>query len=293
MPEDLSLIVVSSFEQYEDLVNNHLNGIVDTAYLRRHVLDVEYFAKMYGMPSPVCDPFSSQYLEWEIGFFEFLSGKPYNYVAEGLSLDALTEQQKPPTVDWSLEHRIERTRLYMEVLERIQPQQGACVLEMGFGYGDLLEWLGRCGCKVFGIDASEDFLAYALHRLTAQSIQATLSQGSFYDVEYMDVFPEIVIFEASFHHCGEPVRLLEILHKKLAPNGKIYFFNEPILPHADRPWGLIRYDGESLFQIRYRGWLEFGFRLDFFEALLSKTGYKIANAHLMSNGYTLYEAMKV
>ena len=62
------------------------------------------------------------------------------------------------------------------------------------------------------------------------------------------------------------------MHKILKPKGKIYFAAEPITNIFPLPWTL-RMDGESLFVIRKHGWMELGFRSDFFSDLLIKTGW--------------------
>ena len=62
------------------------------------------------------------------------------------------------------------------------------------------------------------------------------------------------------------------MHKILKPKGEIYFAAEPITNIFPLPWTL-RLDGESLFVIRKHGWMELGFRADFFSELLNKTGW--------------------
>jgi len=285
--------LINSFEKYDQLIKGHVDGTVDNGQLCRQVLDFDCFAQLYGIDHPKCDPLLPAYLNWEIGFFEFLSGKKYDYANEGLALNLTEEHSKPPTMDWGIDYRVERTRVYMEIISRIRPQPGACVLEMGFGYGDLLELLGRCGCRVFGIDASPDFLEYTKSRLSSQNIEAGLLAGSFFDIKKIGVAPDVIIFEASFHHCNDPYGLLKTLWDIMPSHGKIYFINEPILPQADRPWGLIRYDGESLFQIRHRGWLEFGFRKDFFDNLLSMANFTVKSVSPLGNGYDIYEVIKL
>ena len=86
---------------------------------------------------------------------------------------------------------------------------------------------------------------------------------------------------------------MESLYEKLSLNGRIFFLLEPIMPYFDRPWGFVRYDGETWYQIRKNGWLEIGFREDFFEQLLLRTGFKIRKIHILYKNSTVYEVVKI
>ena len=86
---------------------------------------------------------------------------------------------------------------------------------------------------------------------------------------------DYIAFDAAFHHCETPVEILSLLRRKTASDGMLVFFNEPITDYFDRPWGFIRSDGETAFQIRKHAWFEVGIRTDFFKELLEKTGWKL------------------
>jgi hypothetical protein len=143
------------------------------------------------------------------------------------------------------------------------------------------------------VDASQSFVRYVNKVLGAQNIKAKLKHGAFYDVGAFSTIMDIVIFEASFHHTDDPVRLMETLYSITSKDAKIYLLNEVISENFDRPWGVVNYEGEALFQIRTRGWLELGFRPDFLYEMAKRTGFMISNVYTQCGSNNLYELIKV
>jgi 2-polyprenyl-3-methyl-5-hydroxy-6-metoxy-1,4-benzoquinol methylase len=298
-----SKILIHNFQEYDEFLHIYIHGDYeeknDKEFLGKYALDFESFVDAFGTRPPDCDPFSTEYMDWEMAFFTFLSGRNYSFVSEGITYDEVKNHMSlPPTTNWNIEgnndiaFRTSRMRDLAEFLDICCPLPNMHVLEMGCGWGYLLEQFGRCGCRITGIDASEGFVAYTKHLLSNQNIDNEIILGSFYDVENIDGEFDLVLFDASFHHCGEPLRLLKILSNKVSKDGRIFFFNDVINEFYDRPWGIVRYDGASLLQIRARGWLELGHRLDFFKELLTRTGFYLSNTYKMSSGSTLYEARR-
>jgi len=285
-------ILMHTFEQMDAFVNDYVQGNYkgrDIEFLHKYKIDFQSFVTLFGTPHPNCDPLSDEYWNWEMSFFEFLSGRNYCYDSEGAIADL---SNKIPTIDWDINTRVNFMHLYANFLSIVRPKPGMNVFEMGFGGGNVLELFGRCGCKVFGVDASKSNFEYVRDMLHSQNIDAKIIKGTFYDIEQFEESFDIVIFESSFHHCGEPVRLLEMINKKLSQDGRVYFLHDVITNDFDRPWGVVRYDGETIAQIRFRGWLELGYRLDFFEQLLHKTGFKLEKIHAMTDGSQMFEVMK-
>lgn len=291
-----NLNFIRNFEEYDEFIRKYeqcdFDGQSLQEFQQSYCLDFDSFVNLFGTPPPTCDPFSDEYMNWELSFFQFLSGREYRFEAEGAQSDIAERVKKIPTCDLNVETRVVMMRTYADFLEKSRPERGTRVLEMGFGNGNLTELLGRCGCIVTGVDASFSDSEYVKHRLKSQNIDAKIIHGTFYDIEKTDDIFDFVVFDASFHHCGEPMRLLEILNKKTSADCKVFFLNEMIYPHVFRPWGLVCLGGEPLLRIRINGWLELGFRTDFFEQLLLRTGFKLKDTYQMCNGSTLYEAVK-
>lgn len=288
------LEIIKNFEQLDSFVKKYQQGDYEGAeaqFLNSHVLDFKCFEDLFGKPRPNTDPFSDEYSRWEMSFFQFLSGGEYSFNSEGLDVSSYMDM--PPTIYLNADTRIYHMHMYADFLNIAKPLAGMKVIEMGAGFGDLLELFGRCGCSVTGIEASKSYSEYIAQRLATQNIDAKSIHGSFYDIAQLDDIYNLILFESSFHHCGEPVRLLKLCHKKLSADGRIFFLNDAISPHYDCPWGVVRYDGETIMQIRMRGWLELGYRTDFFEQLLQRTGFKVDNIYTLHNNTMLYEVSKI
>ena len=300
LPEDNDKIMITGFNEYDQMIEEikkvhrgESEETNDRILLNKYCLDFDEFVALFGSSPSDCDPFSREYTDWEMAFFSFLSGAGYDTKSEGLSNeDIAVHDNEPPTIYWDIDTRLLYMKTYTEFLDKCRPAMGMTVLELGCGWGNLLELFGRCGCHVTGIDASEGHADYTRNLLNALNIDNDIICGSFYDIENVDREFDIIVFESAFHHTGEPMRLMNILADKLKENGRIYFLNEVFNDSYDRPWGIVRYDGESVFQIRYRGWLELGFRLDFFIELLGRTGLKLSNTYSMPNSTELYEVVK-
>ena len=253
------------------------------AFWGSYQLDHQSFIALFGkLPPSESDPFSEAYSSWVMSFFEFVSGKKYSFDSEGnISNDKM---DKPLAVTFDFDYRMWHMRVYTDFVKIVRPQYGTRVLEMGCGFGHLVAFMERLGCEVTALDASKSMLNFINKKyVSEQNVKVNLIHGSYYDIEDYEGYFDVIVFESSFHHCGEPVRLLEILRKKLSQNGRLFFLNEPILSSYDAPWG-IRYDGESIMQIRKNGWLELGYRLDFFEELLSRTGFHKMKTHTLHDG---------
>src|SRR5262249_59834888 len=82
-----------------------------------------------------------------------------------------------------------------------------------------------------------------------------------------------VLFYESFHHCHDHAAMIARLDGLVADGGAVVFAGEPITDDFPMPWG-VRLDGHSLWAVRLRGWLELGFRTDYFLGLLDRHGWR-------------------
>jgi len=293
-----NITLIRNFEEYDEFVRRVKNeegfDVQNiAAYLNSFKLDFSSFVEAFGSPHPDCDPFSQEYIDWEMAFLTFLSGKKYEVESEGiLKAEAEHFNKEPTGFHWTLQSRTTQMRTYADFLDICKPKKGMKALEMGCGWGNLLELLGRCGCHVTGLDVSEAAVKYLRDSLTSQRIPNEMICGTFSDIEKTDTIFDMVVFEASIHHSNDPLNVLKALYNKMHENSKLYFLNECISELYDRPWGVVLHYGEALYQIRYRGWLEFGLRLDFFEELLKKANLTLQDQHVLSNGTVLYVAVK-
>ncbi|HBU12914.1 MAG TPA: hypothetical protein DEB31_09400 [Clostridiales bacterium] len=285
---------ITTFEEYDEFIELCKQYEKDQEALLKvcaeYILDPQPFFKLFGSMPYEGDPFSREYADWEFAFFEFLSGQKYFSGNEGAGMET---EELSATLFYPCQSQIRSFERCAKFLKAIRPNAGDRVFEMGFGWGALLEALGRCGCRVAGLDVSKTLCEYVKRRLGDQNIEANLINGSFFAIEQVEGTFDCIIFESSFHHCADPVRLMNIVSKKLAVGGRLIFLDEPVYPVLDRPWGVTRYDGQALMAVRMQGWLEYGFRADFFEQMLQRAGLKLQAAHQQAVGTPVYEAVKI
>lgn len=149
---------------------------------------------------------------------------------------------------------------------------GSSVLECGCGLGGLSEFLTLSGLAVDALDVNETQCSIVKRRLQplvehgGPESHVICEDLSSY-LSTTDRIYDVILFEASFHHFMNHQDILhEIVSRHMNSSSLILFINEPILKQKTKilpyAWGP-RLDGESLFQMRRRGWLELGYTEDY------------------------------
>jgi SAM-dependent methyltransferase len=151
---------------------------------------------------------------------------------------------------------------------------GRRLLEYGCGSGFFTVMIAASGYDVTAVDINADALKVLDALAATRKLTVKTFNGVFGQVPDEDDQFDLVLFYESFHHCLEFHTLLDTLHGRLRDGGVLIFANEAVYPDFDKPWGL-RLDGPSLFEIRSKGWLELGFREDFFLELLTRHGWSV------------------
>ena len=122
------------------------------------------------------------------------------------------------------------------------------------------------GVDVSGVDIDAPSVEASRRQAEALDLPVELEQAPFGEGFAGRRFDRIVFFEA-FHHAWDFERLLERLHDRLEPGGRIVFCGEPIAPAPlvaiPFPWGP-RLDALSVLCMRRWGWMELGFQHEFF-----------------------------
>jgi len=222
------------------------------------------------------DPFSPEYRAWVLEIYRAIAGGEYNPLNELTS----TKQGKDLfKIGYPYHSRnpavVASTYAQLtQALNSLNEKPPASVIEFGAGWGNLALPIARTGYSVTVLDIDK----YFIKRLKKEASRAGVKM-SFVVSGFLEFVSEkrgaydVVIFQQSFHHCDDPLRLLiGIRENVLAANGSVYFFSEPITKELVFPWGL-RYDGESLWAIGCNKWFEVGFQQDFFASLLLRGGY--------------------
>ena len=281
---------ITSFFEYDEFIDKCRSLLKDEDKLRilmdSHILDGRKFIEQFDT-NQTDDPFSAEYSEWEKKFFEFLSDSDYLIDKEGMEVKTDDEIDEilnfPMYASWKIEKYIAFHEKVFDLLRVLNLDKSSRVIEMGFGGGGLIDVFCRLGFNnLSAIDISPAACEIVRRRCAASGITANVHCGQFFDIENLNSGFDTIVFDSSFHHCDDPVRLLSALRKKISQNGQLAFLNEPIMEHAERPWGIIRYDGECIMQIRMRGWMEMGIREDFFIEALKRTGWSLSQRHIGS-----------
>ena len=123
------------------------------------------------------------------------------------------------------------THLYAwgHIMQHMDLAPGGRVLEYGPGSGQFLLMLARMGFAGFGVDV--DAVALEGIRLQAEAMRLPVAVeralfGAGFDGERFD---RIVFYEA-FHHALDFQSLLQRLHDRLNPGGRVLLCGEPVVP---------------------------------------------------------------
>jgi 2-polyprenyl-3-methyl-5-hydroxy-6-metoxy-1,4-benzoquinol methylase len=148
------------------------------------------------------------------------------------------------------------------------------VLEFGPGFGNTTVALAQMGHHVTAIDIGQNFVDLINARAAKVNTSVEAIVGDFSKVHDLEGTYDAVLFFECFHHCSDHLDLLAGLDRVVAPGGRVLFAGEPIARSMEVPWGL-RMDGESLWAIRTKGWLELGFRRSYFVHALARYGWRV------------------
>ena len=241
----------------------------DAAYNLFKNTEIEY--PQFKSKNPLSDEFRNNIFD----LYKQISGKSnYEVTTEESYLDIDKAVYNPyPYQTKSVERLALYHHLLAKLMSMINLPAGASILDMGCGWGTTSLELSQIGFKVTSLDINNYFCQLVAKRAKLLKIKnIDIVNDDFLWIEKTNKKFDAIIFFECFHHCWEFERLLKNMHKVLKPKGKIYFAAEPITNIFPLPWTL-RMDGESLFVIRKHGWMELGFRSDFFSELLNKTGW--------------------
>lgn len=222
------------------------------------------------------DPSSNEYRSVQLRLYEQLTQSTYDVVKEETQFDRAHMLRWPfPYVTRSATTVGNYLMMYGDLIKEMSLPAGAHILEMGSGYGSLTYQLASMGYRVTCADISEKLLEYVRTRCAGLPGAVDTIQCDMNDFSITGVYDAVIFFE-SFHHVLNHADLVRRMALCLQDNGILVFAGEPIVASDSQivpyPWGL-RMDGLSLWAIRRQGWLELGFRFDYFNGLLSRSGW--------------------
>lgn len=219
------------------------------------------------------DPDSTEYRAAQMRLYEYVSGRT-SYDAETCEATPFTQEN----IDFPFPYFTRSCRevgqnliaagILMRALDT--PVSGR-ILEFGCGYGKMTIELAQTGFDVTAVDVCAPFLDLVRNRCRALGREINTVHADMLHYEPEQKFDR-VIFNACFHHCSDHIKMVKRLDTLVAPGGKVYFSSELIHDDFPVPWGLHPY-GYALWSIRRHGWLELGFRTDYFLGLLGRHGW--------------------
>lgn len=263
-------------------VCNAAEAISDDAM--RAVFPTFCMAPPRGLPS---DPYSEGYRVAQLEFYRGIAGKPYSTANEATHFDVDALARRPfPFVTNSSATAGAYFMAIGYLLRCMALPAGSRVLEFGAGWGISSVWLAQLGHHVTTVDIEPDFCKLIRRRAAQEGVRVEVINADFFWIEQQNRQFDAVIFQGCFHHCDDHLRLLRALVPAVAPDGRIFFGAEPVMADFPQPWGL-RLDGNSLWAIRKNGWLELGFRADYFRQALARTGWFAVHRAIAGGGDTL------
>jgi 2-polyprenyl-3-methyl-5-hydroxy-6-metoxy-1,4-benzoquinol methylase len=228
------------------------------------------------------DPFSPSYRDFQMALYERISARSYDPRNEVTKFDVASADRRPfPFYTGSCRTVGFFTLGVGFLLQTLDLEPGARVVEFGAGWGNTTIAMAQTGLNVTAVDIEADFCDLLRLRAKRHDLDLTVVNADFFWAETVTEPFDAAIFFECFHHCADHARLLRGLHTAVKPGGRVYFASEPITPDFPVPWGL-RMDGESLWAIRSNGWMELGFNDKYFRDVLARTGWA-ARKHAYSD----------
>jgi SAM-dependent methyltransferase len=222
------------------------------------------------------DPHSPQYREAQMALWRRVSGRA-DYspdVCEQTDFDFESWLRRPfPYWTRSSTTVGEQLAAMGLLIRALALKPGGSILEFGPGQGALTMQLALTGFCVTAVDVNPTYVELLRRQAQKYDVAVTAVCSGMLDYEPAQRFDRVVFYE-SFHHCSDHVAMIRRLDSLVAEGGAVVFGGEPIIDDFAVPWGL-RLVGQSLMCIRTHGWLELGFRTDYFLDLMDRHGWKV------------------
>ena len=223
-----------------------------------------------GLPS---DPFSPEYREAQLALYRDIAGTSYSTAREATNFDVNAAIASPfPFSTGSTAVAGDYMLGVGFCLQTMALAPKSRVLEFGPGWGLTSITLARLGHKVTLVEIEPCYCELIERQAKNLSLSIEIINADFFHAERETRTFDAILFYDCFHHCDDHMRLLKALFRLIAPNGRLFLGSEPISNEFVQPWGL-RLDGSALWAIRKNGWMELGFREDYFAQALLRSGW--------------------
>jgi len=119
---------------------------------------------------------------------------------------------------------------FLDVIHTMDLAPNSRILDVGCGPGWTIQWLGKLGHEVIGLDISQELLDIAEQRMKADPFPPYRGQPFRYELRNHDIESEplrldtpvdLALFESTLHHFENPVAALRNVARDLAPTGAL------------------------------------------------------------------------
>lgn len=110
---------------------------------------------------------------------------------------------------------------WRKMFEWLYPKEGEKILDAACGGGELSLKLAERGCKVYGIDISEDAISSAKRLSKRAKITCEFEVGSVEHLPYPNGYFDKIICSSALEHFRDDLKALKEMNRVLKPNGKL------------------------------------------------------------------------
>jgi SAM-dependent methyltransferase len=165
-------------------------------------------------------------------------------------------------------------RTFAHIVELLQLDIRAQVLDIGCGPGWLSEFLARCGYSVTGVDISPDMVEIARDRVAAigevgpgLEAQAEFHAMPVRQMPWSSRFDAAILYD-TMHHFDDELETLEVIRRTLVPGGQLFIHEGVLPPRGSEAERMLVAEME-----RY-GTLESPFDPDYLEQVVIEAGFE-------------------
>jgi 2-polyprenyl-3-methyl-5-hydroxy-6-metoxy-1,4-benzoquinol methylase len=245
----------------------------------RNVSEGEYVRALQSfwveLPPPPSDPWSDEYKQHWLSVYQTLTKNVYDVSKEGHEFDLQAFIKKPyPYNTESFEIVGNQLIAIGSLIRAMQLPPKASILELGPGWGNTSLALAQMGHDVTTIDIEARYTEIQKIRATMLDVPLKVVHGDFFKIREITKAFDAVLFFESFHHCIDHLALLDEIPARLLPGGKLILAGETINESIPYDWGL-NPNGEAIFQIVTKGWMELSFRESYLLKTLKRKGWEV------------------
>jgi len=163
---------------------------------------------------------------------------------------------------------------FVQILQAFNSGPSLRILDVGAGRGETSLYLANHGHHVFPVEPSYDFCQIIEHMARRFDKYLTIYNTT---AEHLDIPGEqfdLVIFNASLHHCDAPAKALRNMYDLLRPEGQLLVINEPMLPFFRTQDGYLKHLASAPEESGDYGGNEHNYHCTEYLSMMKKAGFR-------------------